>query len=641
MNTRSLLGKLLYGNIFIILLPLLLSFWARETEWFVTLPADVPMELGVIALILGAALMLAGMTSLIIFGKGMPMNAYPPPIFVRAWVYRYLSHPIYVGFCLLCFGLSVEFNSPSGLWVVTPAVILGCVALVYGFEKQDLAERFGILPRPVIALPADEERRPLLRERISVYLLLFIPWLIAYEAVIFAGIPKDAIDSYLPFEYSLPVIEWTELFYAFTYIFVLVVPLIVRSSAVLRLFTVRGLIATAFITLCFFIFPVTATPRPFTPSTVFGELLMLERSYDSAAAAFPSFHVVWAFLASSALGRTFPKYRTVMLLLALAISVSCVTTGMHSIIDVAAGIITAVGIIRISAVWEWLRSRSERIANSWKEWQFGGIRVINHGAYAGAGTFAGLSIVGYLLGTDALFGILIVAFCSMICAALWAQFIEGSPALLRPYGYYGGLIGGMIGCAIGHFAGVNIWLLLAAFGAAGPLIQAAGRLRCLVQGCCHGHPSNDTVGIRYTHPRSRVCRLAGLKGVAIHPTPLYSILWNIVTGLILARFWSLSLPPQFIAGMYLILNGMGRFVEESYRGEPQTPILGKLRLYQLMAILSVLAGILLTMVRTDVQIPEAVFSWNSIAASALFGMFTWFALGVDFPDSSKRFARLV
>ncbi len=641
MNTGSLFGRVLYGSIFIIVLPLLLTVWARETAWFVTLPADIPFSLGTMALLFGPLLILTGMSSLFIHGKGLPMNAYPPPIFVRAWVYRYLSHPIYVGFCLLCFGLSVAFNSPSGLWVVTPTVILGCVALVYGFEKQDLAERFGILPKPLIALPADEERGPLLRERLSVYFLLFIPWLIAYEAVIFAGIPKDAIDSYLPFEYSLPVIEWTELFYAFTYLFVLVVPLIVRSSAVLRLFTVRGLIATAFITFCFFIFPVTATPRPFTPSTFFGELLMLERTYDSAAAAFPSFHVVWAFLASSAVGRTFPAYRTAMLLLALGIAVSCVTTGMHSIIDVVAGIITVAGIIRIRTVWEWLRSLSERIANSWKEWHFGGIRVIDHGAYAGAGTFAGLSIVGYLLGTDALFGIMIVAFSSMISAALWAQFIEGSPALLRPYGYYGGLIGGMIGCAIGHFAGVNIWLLLAAFGTTGPLIQATGRLRCLVQGCCHGHPSNDTVGIRYTHPRSRVCRLAGLKGVAVHPTPLYSILWNIVTGLILARFWSLSLPPQFIAGMYLILNGMGRFVEESYRGEPQTPILGKLRLYQLMAILSVLVGILLTMIRTDVLIPEAVFSWNSIAASALFGMFTWFALGVDFPDSNKRFARLV
>ena len=203
------------------------------------------------------------------------------------------------------------------------------------------------------------------------------------------------------------------------------------------------------------------------------------------------------------------------------------------------------------------------------------------------------------------------------------------------------MIGGITGCIIAQFTGVELWLLFAAFAIAGPWIQAAGRVRCLVQGCCHGHRADDAIGIRYTHHRSRVCRLAGLKDIPIHATPLYSILWNIVTGIILARFWSLSLPPTFIAGMYLVLNGLGRFVEESFRGEPQTPILGKLRLYQLMAILSVVIGMIFTMINTNAQFPPPEFDWRIIIASGLFGLFTWFALGVDFPNSNKRFARLV
>ncbi len=641
MNMSSRYGKILYGSLFTLFLPLLLILWAKETAWFITLPVNVPVELALVILFAGSFLLMSGMTSLILLGRGMPMNAYPPPIFVHDAVYRYLSHPIYIGFCLICFGFSVITGSSSGAWLVTPAVMLGCAALVFGFEKQDLAERFGKLPRTLISLPADEDRMPTRWERASVFLLVFIPWLIAYELVLVIGASADAADSYIPFEYSLPVIEWTEILYASTYILVLSVPFIARSSRVLRQFAVRGLIATVFIIGCFLVIPFTATPRPFIPSSIVGELLMHERSYDGPVAAFPSFHVVWAFIAASALAQTFPRRRSMLMLLAFAISVSCVTTGMHSILDVAGGIITALGVLRIREVWKKLRTFSERLANSWKEWRFGSIRVINHGAYAGAGTFVGLSIIGYLLGTDALVATMIVAFSSLICAALWAQFIEGSPALLRPYGYYGGLIGGMFGCVIGHFTGTNIWLLFAAFGTAGPLIQAAGRLRCLVQGCCHGHRSNEIVGIRYTHPRSRVVRLAGLKDIPVHPTPLYSILWNIVTGVILARFWSLSLPPTFIAGMYLILNGMGRFVEESFRGEPQTPILGKLRLYQLMAILSVLSGIIFTMIKTDISLPSVQFNWTSIIAAGIFGLFTWFALGVDFPDSNKRFARLV
>ena len=641
MNSSSVTGKIVYGSIFILFIPALLVLWAKQTEAFILLPAEIPAGIGIAALITGILFLGSGMLSLIIHGKGLPMNAYPPPLFVRQGVYRYFSHPIYIGFCMICFGISAVFGSASGIWLITPTVIVGCTALVYGFERQDLEERFGVLPKPLIVLPANEERVPFTRERISVFILLFVPWIILYEALTFIGIPKDAVEGYFSFEQKIPVMEWTELFYVSTYFFVVAVPFITRSSSVLRTFTQRGLIATAFIMFCFLTIPVIATPRPFVSATVLGDLLQLERSYDFSGAAFPSFHVVWALLAASAVSKSFPRLIVLWRMLALAIIISCITTGMHSLFDVAGGIIAAGIVMRIDAVWQILRKVSEYIANSWKEWHINGIRIINHGAYAGAGTFAGLSMIGILLGPGAALATLIVAFCSLIAAGLWAQFIEGSPALLRPYGYYGGLIGGILGCVVAQFAGTNIWLLFAAFAVAGPCIQAFGRLRCLVQGCCHGHAANESLGIRYIHPRSRVCRLAGLKNIPIHPTPLYSILWNIVTGIILARFWSLALPPTFIAGMYLVLNGMGRFVEESFRGEPQTPILGKLRLYQLMAILSVVTGILFSMIRTDTVLPNAEFNWISIIAACIFGLFTWFALGVDFPNSNKRFARLV
>jgi prolipoprotein diacylglyceryltransferase len=138
-----------------------------------------------------------------------------------------------------------------------------------------------------------------------------------------------------------------------------------------------------------------------------------------------------------------------------------------------------------------------------------------------------------------------------------------------------------------------------------------------------------------------VCRLANLNNVPIHATPLYSILWNVFTVLILARLWSLHASLTLIAGLYLILNGLGRFVEEAYRGEPQTPILGRLRIYQWIAIASVVSGAVVTTVSTSSAIPNWQFSWIAVGAAAGFGFVTWFALGVDFPNSNKRFARLV
>jgi len=227
-----------------------------------------------------------------------------------------------------------------------------------------------------------------------------------------------------------------------------------------------------------------------------------------------------------------------------------------------------------------------------------------------------------------------------VSAGLWAQFVEGSPSLLRPYGYYGGVLGVVLGTLAVQLAWGEAWPLLAAFAVAGPVVQGVGRLRCLVQGCCHGRETSDRIGIRYVHPRSRVCRLAHLTGVPIHPTPLYSILWNVVTGSILIRLWALGAPLPLVCGLYLILNGLGRFVEEAYRGEPQTPVLGKLRVYQLLAIASVLSGIALTMVRSQARIGVPRFTWTVLGVSALFGLVTWIALGVDFPESDRRFSRL-
>jgi hypothetical protein len=81
-------------------------------------------------------------------------------------------------------------------------------------------------------------------------------------------------------------------------------------------------------------------------------------------------------------------------------------------------------------------------------------------------------------------------------------------------------------------------------------------------------------------------------------------------------------------------------VEEAYRGEPQTRVIAGLRLYQWLALLTVVAGAVVTCVRTTP--PPWTFepSRSTLALAAAFGVITWFALGVDFPESNRRFARL-
>jgi prolipoprotein diacylglyceryltransferase len=129
--------------------------------------------------------------------------------------------------------------------------------------------------------------------------------------------------------------------------------------------------------------------------------------------------------------------------------------------------------------------------------------------------------------------------------------------------------------------------------------------------------------------------------VPIHATPLYSILWNGVTALVLGRLWTLHAALHFIGGVYLMMNGLGRFVEEAYRGEPQTPILARLRLYQWIALGTVVAGALVTALGRSANAPSPVPNLACVAAGALFGLVTWVAMGVDFPESNRRFSRLV
>jgi prolipoprotein diacylglyceryltransferase len=147
------------------------------------------------------------------------------------------------------------------------------------------------------------------------------------------------------------------------------------------------------------------------------------------------------------------------------------------------------------------------------------------------------------------------------------------------------------------------------------------------------------LGIRYEHPRSRVCRIASLRGIPIHPTPLYSLLWNVAVALVVTRLYFLHTTAAMVGGVYLILSGIGRFVEEAYRGEPQTPIFWRLRLYQWIAIVTVVAGASITPLRTPLT-PEPVLHFSSVFVSLACGMVAWFVSGIDFPESNRRFARL-
>jgi hypothetical protein len=323
-------------------------------------------------------------------------------------------------------------------------------------------------------------------------------------------------------------------------------------------------------------------------------------------------------------------------LIILAVAVSCLTTGMHTIADVIAGLLLGAIVLRIDSVWRALLSAAEWFSGSWRETRIGAMRLINHGMYAALGVAAGIVLTTALVGDEYRAKILFIGAGIIIGAALWAQIVEGSAVLSRPYGYYGGMIGCLAAIAITR-SGL---LLLAAYSVASPLISALGRIRCLVQGCCHGRPVLHAIGIRVSHPRSRVVRVAGLGGVELHPTALYSIVANAVIGILLVRLWIAGAPLAFIAGSYFILSGLERFVEEHFRGEPQTRVVAGLRMYQWLSIASVIAGAIISVLPSPNAPAIHTVSLTTIAVALVSACVAYFAYGVDFPDSQRRFSRL-
>jgi protein-S-isoprenylcysteine O-methyltransferase Ste14 len=634
-------GKLAYGILFVAMLPAALAAWARATAGVVRLPALHSQPLGAMLVLTGLVLMGAGMVALVTWGGGLPMNAYPPPRLVSSGVYAVLAHPIYGGFTAAVAGAAVATGSASGLWLVAPAVALACAALLLGYELPDLERRFGgDRPRPLLSLPRPGDEVPEPAERAAVLLTVLLPWAVAYEAVVFLGPPAAAIVAYLPFESGWPVAEWSEAVYASTYLMVPLAPLFARRGRDLREFAIGGLLATAIGTLVFVSVPLIAPPRPFVPASVWGRLLAWERSLDSAAAAFPSFHVLWALLAARLWARSFPRLRAPAWGWAAAEAASCLATGMHALVDVLASAALFPLVASPARTWAAVRRGSERLANAWREWSVNGVRLLNGGFLIASGSFLGIALAGFLAGSAGPGAVLTVSLSGLLGAGLWAQLVEGSSRLARPFGYYGGVLGAVAGVVAVGLGGGDGWLLVGAFAVAAPWIQGIGRLRCLVNGCCHGHPAPAATGITYRHPRTRPCRLAGLAGMPIHPTQTYSLLWNLACAPLLLRLWFAGTPPAFVGGVYLLLNGLGRFAEEAYRGEPQTPVFRGLHLYQWTALGSVVAGALLTALGPRGAAPPPELHAASLEVAALFGIVAGAAMGLDFPRSERRFARL-
>lgn len=633
MKTRGIdfAGKTAYGLIFMVAVPVLLWWWAVSLSPVVSLPAVQSASAGFALSVLGAAILLSGMYALWFFGKGLPMNAFPPPRYVQEGIFRYLSHPIYTGFVLICMGISVYTGSAPGFWVVTPVVAAGCAALAWGHENPDLKRRFPDVPRQFrFGVPPDEAAAPAWYHRVSIFVMALLPVWFFYSAIGWASGLNYQVEW--PVAPPLPFLpaNWGAATIAGAVVWVLAAPFVAKTRQQSRHFYLGSLAGGA--TLLYITMVI--------PSAAGVHWLAMRADDPGRFGAVFSISWFWIWLAAELYRKVFPRFRLLVYGISLLFTLGLVQNSFNPVLHFFAGLTSLLIALYYPLIWEFLRIRAEWVANSWQEWQFGPVRVINHGFYVGAAAFMGMLLAGALAGETYVLGTVVFGVIGVVSAGLWGQLVEGSDKLKRPFGYYGSLAGILIAVFVLHWMGLHVWVMLALFSVFMPWVQGIGRLRCLINGCCHGAPANERLGIRYFHPRSRVCFLSHLKGKALHPTQLYSLLWLTLVGGFQLRLWLGGATPAFIFAMYLILNGLGRFVEEAYRGEPQTPVFAGMRLYQWAATVSVLTGISLSTIPTAWPPLNPGLSWASVG----WGLFMWgfvqFLMGVDFPNSTKRFSRL-
>lgn len=103
---------------------------------------------------------------------------------------------------------------------------------------------------------------------------------------------------------------------------------------------------------------------------------------------------------------------------------------------------------------------------------------------------------------------------------------------------FGSLIGGLDAVAVGA-----------------PLAQAIGRIGCTINGCCYGTPTSLPWAVIYTNPYSA----CGLRGIPLHPTQVYFLLWNLIVFAVVWRLRAKLKPQGSLFFLYLCLYAAGDF----------------------------------------------------------------------------------
>ena len=157
---------------------------------------------------------------------------------------------------------------------------------------------------------------------------------------------------------------------------------------------------------------------------------------------------------------------------------------------------------------------------------------------------------------------------------------------------YGGIIGGiysaMAYCRIKKMPFLQYFDLVMPSVA---LAQGFGRIGCFLAGCCYGRETDSALGIVF-HNSSYAPN-----DVKLLPTQLISSGLDFLLCAVLILLDRKKKGDGQIAGAYLVLYSIGRFILEFYRGDLIRGNVGALTTSQFIAIFVAMAGVVMIAVR--------------------------------------------
>ena len=123
------------------------------------------------------------------------------------------------------------------------------------------------------------------------------------------------------------------------------------------------------------------------------------------------------------------------------------------------------------------------------------------------------------------------------------------------------------------------------------LAQGFGRIGCFLAGCCYGRETDSALGIVF-HNSSYAPN-----DVKLLPTQLISSGLDFLLCAVLILLDRKKKGDGQIAGAYLVLYSIGRFILEFYRGDLIRGNVGALTTSQFIAIFVAMAGVVMIAVR--------------------------------------------